>query len=144
MHGRGCEALLDTVTRGGVLQRGNGDDVNLMRERITVPGYVIAAAGACQCNQRENAAVKQVKHMKRAGKKWSKGSHDATWSASFVASLTAWGPSPEWIRKSLNYRDLAVDRPPPASSGVKRCTHRNTVTWSTSIPRSVRSSSTSR
>jgi hypothetical protein len=31
-----------------------------------------------------------------------------------------------------------------ASSGVKRCTHRWIATWSTSIPRSARSSSTSR
>src|SRR5712691_6103925 len=35
-------------------------------------------------------------------------------------------------------------RAAPTSSGVKRCTHRYTVTWSTSIPRSASSSSTSR
>jgi hypothetical protein len=31
-----------------------------------------------------------------------------------------------------------------ASSGVKRCTHRKIVTWSTSTPRSISNSSTSR
>jgi hypothetical protein len=35
-------------------------------------------------------------------------------------------------------------RAAPASSGVNRCTHRNTLTWSTCTPRSASSSSMSR
>ncbi|GAB3832526.1 hypothetical protein GCM10027610_024820 [Dactylosporangium cerinum] len=38
--------------------------------------------------------------------------------------------------------ELAGDR--GTCVGVKRCTRRKTVTWSTSTPRSIRSSSTSR
>jgi len=66
VHGRGCETLLDTVTRGGILQSGNGDDVNLVREGVIVSGHVVAATGKRQCNERENAVVKY------AGKKGSK------------------------------------------------------------------------
>ncbi|WP_327011974.1 hypothetical protein OHA72_50280 [Dactylosporangium sp. NBC_01737] len=53
------------------------------------------------------------------------------------------GEATRWSQHSVQF-DSYNHRAASASNGVKRWTHRKTVTWSVSTPRSTRGSSTSR